>query len=293
MAFRLGYVAQNYTLGARTGRTFRLANLSPERLTDAVRGNVDDLLRILAWNRERGIPLFRLASGFVPLASHRDNPLPWEELVREDLDRAAVAIKESGIRISSHPGQYTVLTSPRPEVVAASLAELEYHGRLFDLLSASGEARIILHVGGIHDDKRASLARFASHARQLSSSVLSRLSLEGDERLYTVSDALTVAREIGVPVIVDNLHHRLNPDGLSLSDALAEARKTWRPEHGPQKVHLSSQNPTLQPGAHDDFIHEADWRELQEASPETLDVMVEAKAKDRAVLALQENRFLR
>ena len=35
-----------------------------------------------------------------------------------------------GMSISTHPGQYTVLGSARPEVVEASLAELEYQALL-------------------------------------------------------------------------------------------------------------------------------------------------------------------
>src|SRR4029079_3898639 len=102
--------------------------------------------------------------------------------------------------------------------------------------------RIILHVGGVHGDKPAAMKRFALHARDLSPSALGRLTLEGDERSYTVSDVLEVAGELGIPVVVDNLHHRLNPDGLSLAEALRLARETWKPGHGRQKAHPSSPN---------------------------------------------------
>jgi UV DNA damage endonuclease len=289
MPLRFGYVSQNYTIEKRTGRGFRLANLTGDRLLDSARANIDDLLDILAWNHRQGIALFRLASGFVPFASHPSCAVPWEELLREDFGAVGATLRRTGIRISTHPGQYTVLTSPQAEVVRASLAELEYHGRLMDLLGAGTDARILLHLGGIHEGKVSSLSRFIRHARELSPSVLERLTLEGDERLYTVSDALAVARELGVTVVVDTLHHRLNPDGLTLGQALQEARKTWKPMHGPQKVHLSSQNPTLQRGAHDDYIHPEDFQELLDALPGELDVMVEAKAKDKAVLSLLDD----
>ena len=48
MIFRPGYVAQNLTLGLRTGRTFRLANLSEERLVETARANLADLFAIVA-----------------------------------------------------------------------------------------------------------------------------------------------------------------------------------------------------------------------------------------------------
>jgi UV DNA damage endonuclease len=179
MAFRFGYVSQNYTIEARTGRTFRLENLSAERLVEAARGNFEDLAKVLAWNKAHGIGLFRLASGIISFASHPSCTLPWAELLHDDLKRAAQVIRETGARISSHPGQYTVLTSPRAEVVAASLAELEYHARLFDLLETSFESRILLHVGGVHGDKPAAMKRFVLHARDLSPSALGRLTLEG------------------------------------------------------------------------------------------------------------------
>jgi predicted TIM-barrel fold metal-dependent hydrolase len=49
------------------------------------------------------------------------------------------------------------------------------------------------------------------------------LALENDERFWTVRDVLQVAERLGVPVIVDTLHHALNPDGWSLRKALDEA----------------------------------------------------------------------
>jgi UV DNA damage endonuclease len=63
------------------------------------------------------------------------------------------------MRISMHPGQYIVLSSPRPKVLEASLAELAYHARVLDLLG-------------------------------LDRTIRDRLVVENDERLYTLEDCL-------------------------------------------------------------------------------------------------------
>jgi UV DNA damage endonuclease len=57
---------------ASTNRTLRLANLPDvEILKGLVRKNISDLKRILWWNAEHGVGLFRMEQNLIPFASHR------------------------------------------------------------------------------------------------------------------------------------------------------------------------------------------------------------------------------
>jgi UV DNA damage endonuclease len=164
------------------------------------------------------------------------------------------------------------------------VAELRYVARVLDLL---GAADLVLHLGGAFDDRSAAMDRFAA-ALGREDAVLRHLALENDERLWSVVEVVEAAGRLEVPVIVDTLHHALNPGEIDLASALDLALPTWtrRP-----KVHLSSQDPAKQAGAHAWGITTEDYLALVGAlRGRGADVMVEAKGKEGAVLPLLELR---
>ncbi|MCS7038046.1 MAG: UV DNA damage repair endonuclease UvsE [Caldilineales bacterium] len=281
---RLGYPCENLTLPASTNHTLRLASLEPERIRQRVADNLRDMARILTWNAEHGIGLFRVGQHLIPFASHPDFPYDWEAEHGEALAELGRLARRTGQRLSMHPGQYVHPGSPDPQVVARSLAELRYSARLLRRLQAD-DGVLILHLGGVYGDRAAARRRFVEALRG-ETEILAFLALEHDERLWAFPDVLDTAAVLGVPVVVDTLHHALHPGGVSLAQALDLAFPTWR-GRGRPKVHLSSQDETKQPGAHAFAIRPEDAQTLLAALPSSeVDIMVEAKGKERAVLAL-------
>ena len=278
---RFGYASQNLTLGLTTGQTLRLANLQDaERVHALVRSNLSALEQILYWNAEHGIGLFRLSQLLIPFASHPDFPYDWEQEHGRLLARAGVLAGHLGIRLSMHPGQFIQPGSPNPDVRDRSVAELRYVARVLSLL---GGADLVLHLGGAFDNKPAAIDRFV-RSLEGEEDVLKYLALENDERLWTVEEVLEAACRLRTPVIVDTLHHSLNPGELSLRYALNAALTTWRRR---PKVHLSSQDPSKQLGAHAWGVNMNDFRVLLDSiGGGDVDVMVEAKGKEGAVLPL-------
>ncbi len=277
--WRFGYLCENRTLGATTLRTLRLANLSEARVREKVEANLTDLERMVVFNTEHGLGLLRVGQQLVPFASHPAFPYDWEEAHGERLAAIGRLARAGGIRLSMHPGQFVQPGSAREAVVERSLAELQYSARVLDLLGAE-DGVLVLHGGPAGSPGRL----VAALERQ--DAVLRYLALENDERTWSVRALLPAARRLGVPVIVDTLHHGWNDGGMTLREALSAAAETWRTR---QKVHLSSQAAGARPGAHAEMVAPADFDRLREAGAGlTLDVMVEAKAKELAVLALLE-----
>jgi UV DNA damage endonuclease len=113
------------------------------------------------------------------------------------------------------------------------------------------------------------------------------LALEGDERIWSLEQIAPSAAALDVPIIVDALHHRMNPGRLSLAGALDLCLPTWARRRVPPKVHISSQHPEKQPGAHAFGIDPGDWTMLVDAiGDRDVDVMIEAKGKERALASL-------
>ena len=288
----IGYVGQNLTLDLTTNRTLRLASLGPERVAQVIEANLTALLEILRWNARQGIRLFRVGSSVIPFASHERFELDWEERFAGQLGQVREFVRANGMRLSMHPGQYTVINSPNPQVVANAKAELLYSARFLQQVDPL-TGTITLHIGGAYGEPRQALARFIDTARTLPELVLERLCVENDDTTFDVIDALEVARPLGIPVVFDFHHHRcLSREGdVPSPELLHEVVASWAGRV--PKFHLSSPR-TPGAKAHADYIEPADLEAalglLEGVGGEghPFDLMLEAKAKDRAALRVLE-----
>jgi UV DNA damage endonuclease len=210
------------------------------------------------------------------------------------------------MRLSLHPGHYVQLSSPDAARVERSQQEFEAATTLLDAMGLGPEAVVVIHVGGVYGDAAASRARFARNFEALSAGARRRLALENDDRRYGLADALWLHRRTGIRLVLDTLHHRChNPSGHPLIEALAAALATWPPDQQP-KIHFSSPRTALRalyregmrriqmplPNQHSDFLHPFEFIDLLRAARAAqlrpFDIMLEAKAKDLALLRLRE-----
>lgn len=241
-----------------------------------------------------GIGAFRVCSPLLPLYTHPEVGYRLEDLPNsEEIVKSLVsvrALKERyHLRLSFHPDQFTLLSSPRPEVTAAALAELNYQAMLAALIGADV---INIHGGGVYGDKHSAMGRLAEQIAALPEPVYSRLTLENDDRSYTVEDLLPVCEQLSIPLVYDVHHHRCNPDGLTVAEATSACLQSWRQLGREPYFHISSPKYGWQgkPKPHADFIDSTDfpaeWKELDAT------VDIEAKAKEAAVLRLQQELAL-
>ena len=264
------------------------------RISDICLDNARSLVAALEEVRSLGFGAFRVSSPLLPLYTHPQvgytlDELPQGEEIIEALS-AVKALKEKyRLRLSFHPDQFTLLSSPRPEVTASALKDLDYQAMLATLIGAD---IINIHGGGVYGDKESALLRLAEQVSALSHPIRSRLTLENDDRSYTVKDLLPVCEQLEIPLVYDVHHHRCNPDGLSIAAATAAALQSWQRVGREPCFHLSSPKNSWQgkPRPHADFIDPADfpseWRQLD------VTIEVEAKAKELAVLHLQQELAL-
>jgi UV DNA damage endonuclease len=271
-----------------------------------------ELLHVVFDHLERiGVQVYRMSSSVIPYGTHPDLP---EFDYRRQIEAAADALSElgrrarsAGLRLSVHPGQYTVINAPDAVLRDKSLGELEAGAMLLDALDAGPEGTVVVHVGGLYGDRATAMDRWEAAWQLLSDGARARVGLENDERLFTAADALELHRRTGVRVVYDHHHARINPSpGLDAVGALRASAATWPAAVRP-KVHLSS--PRLAVGserrpipgtrrsrdvpvlpdlaAHADLVSPWDFLELLRLAPGPLDVMLEAKAKDVALLWLR------
>ena len=286
---RLGYACVNTQLPS-AARTARLANLTRDRIVELIDANLDALETILRWNRANGIQVFRLSSNIIPFGSHPANDVPWWDLFAPRFFVLGSVVRAAPMRISTHPGQYTVLSSEKEEVVTAAVAELEYHDRLLTALGLGPSHKIVLHPGSGASDPDRAYERFAAAYARLSRAAASRLVLENDER-WPLETTLAWAERLELPVVFDAFHHELAPsfEGLGVRELVVRAGETWRAGDGRQEVHFSTQAEGKRPGAHADAIDvEAFSAFVDEVGDLPLDCILEVKDKERSVLRARE-----
>ena len=290
----LGYACINMSMGkgvttnrAMVKRTFEAKGL--DYVSELALANAKDIIKILEWNRMNGIKLFRLSSTIVPWGDHLDlTQLKDYTEIKSELKKAGDFAKFWGMRVNSHPGPFVVLTSPNEEVVKNAIADLELHGKIFDMmgLSKTNYNNINIHCNGVYGDKQSAMDRFIQNFQRLSLSVRKRLTVENDDKgsMYSVKDLMYIHKNTGIPIVFDYHHHQFCTGGLTEEEAVKLAATTW-PEGIKQEVHYSEskalheKNPKEKPQAHSVYIN---------ALPNTygldLDIMVEAKGKELAIL---------
>ena len=259
-------------------------------LNDIALANAAALNDVLAYCASLDIRAFRISSQIFPLATHPVtgyslDGLPDGAEIRRRLEAARDLARSAHIRLSFHPDQFVVLSSVRPEVVESSIRELEWQAELAEIVGADV---ICLHGGstaGGFDDATSRLVDSIDH---LSARARTRLALENDDRGYPVVELLPVCLATGVPLVLDAHHHRVLDGGLTIEEATAWALATW--DDREPYFHISSPRDgwtARDPRPHADFIDAMDVPDGWLTLGASLTVDVEAKAKERAVLALQ------
>jgi UV DNA damage endonuclease len=241
-----------------------------------------------------GIGAFRVSSPLLPLYTHPDIGYRLEELSQgEEIVATLASVKQlkdrHRIRLSFHPDQFTLLSSPRPEVTAASIKDLHYQALLAELIGAEV---INIHAGGVYGDKQSALSRLVTQIEMLPDAIRSRLTLENDDQSYTVKDLLPVCEQLAIPLVYDVHHHRCNPDGLTVAEATDLCLQSWQRLGREPWFHLSSPKHgwDKKPKPHADYIDQADFPQEWRGLDATIDI--EAKAKELAVLQLQADLCL-
>ncbi len=275
-----------------------------------LRHSLECLRAILDYLQRHDVRMYRMATALAPYASHPQLNQFHDQVAEcaRELADVGDAVRARDVRLSTHPGQYTVLNSEDPGVRDAAVAELEVQASLLDAMGLGPEAVVVLHVGGMAGGKRAACDRFLAGFERLSQRARARLTIENDDRSFGTADVVALARRAGIRVVWDVLHHRCHdPEGIDDRAALAAALATW-PRDTVPKIHYSSPRldveerkvregrrvrrrivlPQLR--AHADLVDPIGFEHfLRDArAGRDFDVMLEAKAKDLALLRLRE-----
>lgn len=300
MRINFGYVAISMKLKESSpNKTVTLKNLEKVdkslwrgRVEELSKLNIENTIRILRYNNAYGVKLYRFTSKIVPFATHEAfKDWDWRGILKDDFEKLGNVVKETGVRVSTHPDHFTLLNSPKKEVLESSIKDLEYHCSMFELMGLGDEYKMVLHIGGMYKNKKDSIKRFYEGYSQLDERIKKRLILENDDKIYNVEEVLDICKTVKIPMVLDVHHDMCNPSEYELKNIIGEIFNTWGNEKFPPKVHVSSPKCEKEIRSHHEFINSVEFINFINDVKEKIgdfDVMIEAKNKDLAVFKLME-----
>lgn len=243
-----------------------------------------------------GSDIFPLFTAEVAREFWRDSTV--RQLCYRELNHIGAQSRASNIRLSMHPGQFCVLASDTPTIVAKSIAEFEYHtlvARLLGYTQQFQDFKINVHLSGRGGPEvfRRSYSQLTPEARQC-------LTIENDEYTSNLSRCLTIADL--VPIVLDVHHHMLHDDQWidSSDDRIKLVIASWRGVR--PVVHYSQsradyhstglglavdmQAPKQKLRAHSEMMHNKSINTWMWQHAHWSDIMVEAKGKNLASIKL-------
>ncbi|OFD40716.1 UV DNA damage repair endonuclease UvsE [Bacillus mycoides] len=260
-----------------------------DKLYNVTLQNLEHTIRILHYNIAHEIPLYRLSSSIVPLATHPEVEFDYIQLFAPLWRKIGALIQAHNLRVSFHPNQFTLFTSDKPHITNNAITDMTYHYNVLNAMGIADSSYINIHVGGAYGNKEKAIERFHENIQQLPYHIKRQMTLENDDKTYTTSETLAICQKEKIPFVFDYHHHITNLCNEPLEELLPMIFKTWSHTNVLPKVHISS------PRSEKEFRAHADYIDLEFIKPflhitkkidHDFDIMIESKQKDLALLQL-------
>ena len=280
-------------------------------------GNIEATRKLVekVGSLDENLRMVRLSSDILPVYTQRDWAGFWRtSAVRAYCERAFGAVgalaRKNNVRLSMHPGQFTVLASENPGIVDRSIEEFEYHAdmaRWMGYGKSFQDFKINVHISGKlgPDGIRSAYQHLTPEARNC-------ITIENEENAWGLNDCLLIS-DI-VPIVLD-VHHHWIREGEYISptdDRVKRVVDSWRGVRPTMHYSVSredylvghdgSTSPVhaqlLLDGykkqklrAHSDFYWNTATNEWALSFLNSHDIMCESKGKNLASFALHEQRL--
>ena len=264
-----------------------------DALKEKITQNLKDLVVLIEWNEQNGIKVFRLSSEMFPHFTNDKTPSYTLDFAEPLLKKAGDLAKKYNHRLTFHPGQYNVIGTPHVEIFEKTVKELCYHADVLNLMGMGKDSVMVIHGGGVYGDKIKTIERWCENYKKLPEKITERLVLENCEKCYSIEDCLEISSKTGIPVVFDTHHFEcyniLHPDEKfkKPGEYIENILETWKKKNIKPKFHVSEQGKG-RCGHHSDYIEVLpDYLlDIPEKYGMEIDIMIEAKAKEKAILKL-------
>ena len=288
--------------------------VAEQKLWDLMVGNIEAVYRLVerVGTLDPSLRMVRISSDILPVYTHADYSYYWRKpdvisYAETHFKRVGDLARDRNVRLSMHPGQFTVLASDNPGIVGRSIDEFEYHtdmARWMGYGQKFQDFKINVHISGRQGPEgiRRALNKLSPEARNC-------ITIENEENSWGLNDCLSLIDV--VPIVLD-IHHHWIREGEYISPTDDRVRKvvdSWRGVRPTMHYSLSREDilvghtTTSRPDmatlllegykkqklrAHSNFYWNEPANEWALSFLDTHDIMCESKAKNLASFALFE-----
>ena len=306
--------AKQYNTGTTTVAWLKrqTTQVAEQKLWDLMVGNIEATRKLVERVSRLDEPLrmVRISSDILPVYTHDDFADYWREpsvlaYAEKEFARVGDIARANGVRLSMHPGQFTVLASENDGIVERSIAEFEYHADMARMMGYGKkfqDFKINVHISGKRGPNgiREAYKKLSPEARNC-------ITIENEEITHGLSDCLSLSDLL--PVVLD-IHHHWIREGEYIdpnSDQVKAVVDSWRGVR-PTLHYSVSREDILQPAlyqdkpdlktlleeghkkqklrAHSDFYWNKEANNWAISFTNQFDIMCESKGKNLASMEL-------
>jgi UV DNA damage endonuclease len=308
--------AKKYNTGSTTVAWLnrQTKDVAEQKLWDIMVQNIESTRKLVerVGTLDEQLRMVRLSSDILPVYTEPT----WSYFYRRSdvqkycetgFNSVGETARRNNVRLSMHPGQFTVLASDNPDIVRRSIEEFEYHAdmaRYMGYGKTFQDFKINVHISG-----RAGPEGILSAYKRLTPEARNCITIENEENSWGLDDCLTLADTI--PIVLDIHHHwvregsYIQPNdprvdrvvsswrgvrptchySISREDILVAHDTTTRPVMS-QLIESGYKKQKLR--AHSDFMWNTEVNKWALEFLDQFDMMIEAKGKNLASFALYE-----
>ena len=307
---------KQYNTGSTTVAWLRrqTREVAEQKLWDLMESNIEAARKLVekVGTLDEHLRMLRLGSDLLPVYTHNDYADFWRRpevvaTLEKSFAKVGDLARAHNVRLSFHPGQFTVLASDNPGIVERSIEEFEYHANMARWMGYGKtfqDFKINVHIAGRQGPEgiRRAYKKLSPEARNC-------ITIENEENSWGLDDCLTIS-DI-VPIVLD-IHHNWIREGEYIdagSDRVKQVVDSWRGvrptlhysvsredvlvDHDPlvapdHKLLLETGYKKQKLRAHSNFYWNKPVNEWALSFLDTHDIMCESKAKNLASFALAE-----
>ena len=290
-------------------------NIAEEKLWDLMKHNIEAcrLLVEKVGTFDENLRMVRLGSDILPVFTHSDWKFFYQlpdvrAYCEREFARVGALARANNVRLSFHPGQFTVLASANEGIVERSIEEFEYHASMARWMGYGKtfqDFKINVHIAGQQgpDGIRRAYQRLSPEARNT-------LTIENEEITHNLDTCLELTDL--VPIVLDIHHHWINSGEYiePNDDRVKRVVDSWRGVRPTCHYSVSREDvlvghstidrpdlPTLLTAgykkgklrAHSNFYWNQGVNDWASQFNDQFDIMCEAKAKNLASLAFSQH----
>ena len=185
-------------------------SVAEEKLWDLMKSNIESVYQLVnkVGSLDEHLRMVRIGSDLLPAYTHDNWRYFWRQpdvvhYAESAFGKVGQLARERGVRLSFHPGQFTVLASDSEDIVLRSIEEFEYHADMARWMGYGKQFqdfKINVHIAGRQGPEgiRKVMDRLSAEARNC-------ITIENEENAWGLDDALSIAD--CVPIVLDIHHH--------------------------------------------------------------------------------------